>query len=497
VTEPGTAPGTAEDLQANAAPARADGADAGVGPSASDADPASEAVRTASDAEISDESTESGGAGPSGLPAPGPSRSSQRAGGARSSTSAASIQAAHDRRDNPLLTGLVKAMRDSAKITREETTARLRVEAEARVTAIRGRSAADAVALRTQADEDMAAIREWSKAEMARIRLETTERIDARRGQLATDSHALSSLTGRLVAEIEAAVTSFEAEMKGFFKALLAEEDPAQLATLAERMPAPPVLESLPEAVAVGIDHVSSGARSRAGRTATKPAKGAKRAARPSAPKPATGAAQSSRANRRATTTVAGDQGTGPAAVGLAVDATALDPEAAALAEAEALAGLDLSAVTGGEWPVVGASSSSNGTAPHGATDAWPAAEPAPDGVALESGAQGAVPDPSVEPAPEPASDGAEESFMIESQPRLIVVGLGDAGVAAFEGALRGVSGVGSVNVSPGGDGEVVFSVTHGTATDLRAAVPGFNGFRAQVTADEGAILSVSAHDPH
>jgi hypothetical protein len=53
------------------------------------------------------------------------------------------------------------------------------------------------------------------------------------------------------------------------------------------------------------------------------------------------------------------------------------------------------------------------------------------------------------------------------------------------------------VNISPGGDGEVVFSVTHGTNTDLRAAVPGFNGFRAHVTADEGAILSVAAQDPH
>jgi hypothetical protein len=400
--------------------------------------------------------------------------SGRRTGPTRVAASAATGQPAHERRDNPLLTGLVRAMRDSARTTREETTARLRVEAEARVAAIRARSATDAVALRTQADEDVAAIREWSKAEMARIRLETAQRIEARRGQLATDSHALSSLTGRLVHEIETAVTAFETEMKRFFKALLAEEDPAQLATLAERMPAPPVLESLPEAVAVGIDHVSSGARNRTNRAAAKPARAAKRATRAPRAKSADGARSSApRSSRRQPAAVAvpggdagGDRSPTAQTGSTPVEAGALDPEAAALAEAEALAGLDLSAVTGGEWPVRGVTPSSNGTASH--ETAGDRAEPGP----------------------------TDEALMIESQTRLIVVGLDDSGVAAFEGALREVSGVGSVNVSRGADGEVVFSVTHGAGTDLRAAVPGLAGFRAHVTADEGAILSVAAQDP-
>ncbi|HYN69688.1 MAG TPA: hypothetical protein VEX41_05715 [Candidatus Eisenbacteria bacterium] len=394
----------------------------------------------------------------------------QRTVPARAGASAPAAQPAHERRDNPLLTGLVRAMRDSARSTREETSARLRVEAEARVGAIRTRAAADAVGLRTQADDDVVGIREWSKAEMARIRLETTQRIEARRTQLATDSRALSAQTGRLVTEIEAAVATFETVMKRFFKALLAEEDPAQLATLAERMPEPPVLEELPEAVAVGIGNVSSGAKRRANHAAAKQMKGAKRANRSSTARSAGGARPGARPSRRAASGAGANQRGAAAGAATTLESGALDPETAALAEAEALAGLDLVAMTGGDWARSGVEPSSNGTIALEATD--------------ETTGETTVPDP------------PEEEFMIEGQTRLIVVGLGDTGVAAFEGALREVTGVGSVNVSPGDEGKVVFSVTHGTDTDLRAAVPELAGFRARVTADEGAILSIAATDP-
>ena len=494
--DPGTADpaaiSVAEGARPDADPRAADVAPMGGSPATAPDDAA-----VTSGPEGSGQSTAHSGPEPEPAPAAG-ATSGHRAGPGRAAATAAAhsaAQSAHDRRDNPLLTGLVKAMRDSARTTREETTARLRVEAESRVTAIRGRSAADAVALRTQAEEDMAGIREWSKAEMARIRLETAERIEARRGQLTTDSHALSSLTGRLVTEIEGAVASFETEMKGFFKALLAEDDPTQLATLAERMPVPPVLESLPQAVAVGIDHVSSGARSRANRAAAKPANGAKRAPRPATSKSAGGTGPSARAKSRVATAVSGDRGDQGSAPGTGptLDPTGLDPEAAALAEAEALAGLDLSVMAGGDWQTRGAASSPNGARPQDGVAEGAASEASGEGAMSDASADSAVSDAVPEAEPQPA----EEDFMIESQTRLIVVGLGDAGVAAFEGALRAVPGVGSVNVSPGGDGEVVFSVTHGTATDLRAAVPELDGFRAHVTADEGAILSVAAQDPH
>ena len=80
------------------------------------------------------------------------------------------------RRDNPLVAGLVKAMREAAVASRDETSARLQAEANARVEAIKSRATGEAAGLRKRADEDVSAIREWSKAEVARIKVETDTR---------------------------------------------------------------------------------------------------------------------------------------------------------------------------------------------------------------------------------------------------------------------------------------------------------------------------------
>lgn len=146
------------------------------------------------------------------------------------------------RRDNPLVAGLVKAMREAAVASREETTARLQAEATARVEAIRARATTETAALRKRADDDMAAIREWSKAEIARVRLETEDRIDGRKAVLAREAERHTASVDRLVDEVQTTVSVFEADMDRFFKKLLAEEDPARLATLAEQAPDPPDL---------------------------------------------------------------------------------------------------------------------------------------------------------------------------------------------------------------------------------------------------------------
>jgi hypothetical protein len=146
------------------------------------------------------------------------------------------------RRDNPLVAGLVKAMREAAIASREETTARLQAEATARVEAIRARATTETAALRKRADDDMAAIREWSKAEIARVRLETEDRIDGRKTVLAREAQRHTASVDRLVDEVQTTVSVFEADMDRFFKKLLAEEDPARLATLAEQAPDPPDL---------------------------------------------------------------------------------------------------------------------------------------------------------------------------------------------------------------------------------------------------------------
>lgn len=146
------------------------------------------------------------------------------------------------RRDNPLVAGLVKAMREAAVASREETTARLQAEATARVDTIRARATNETAALRKRADDDVVAIREWSKAEIARVRQETEDRIEARKVELAGETNRHAASVDRLVDEVQSTVAAFEADMDHFFKRLLAENDPARLATLAEQAPDPPDL---------------------------------------------------------------------------------------------------------------------------------------------------------------------------------------------------------------------------------------------------------------
>jgi hypothetical protein len=146
------------------------------------------------------------------------------------------------RRDNPLVAGLVRAMREAAIASREETTARLQAEATARVEAIRARATTESTVLRKRADDDVIAIREWSKTEIARIRQETDDKIESRKGELTTETERHAASVGRLVDEVQTTVSVFEADMDRFFKRLLAEDDPARLATLAEQAPDPPDL---------------------------------------------------------------------------------------------------------------------------------------------------------------------------------------------------------------------------------------------------------------
>src|SRR4029078_11321540 len=93
-------------------------------------------------------------------------------------------------RTNPLVAGLIKAMREAALASRAETTTRLQAEASARVETIRTETTEESAALRKRVDEDIAGIRDWSKGEMARIRQETEARIEARRAQAGHDARA-------------------------------------------------------------------------------------------------------------------------------------------------------------------------------------------------------------------------------------------------------------------------------------------------------------------
>jgi len=421
------------------------------------------------------------------------------------------------RRVNPLMAGLVKAMRDAARSARDEATLRMRSDAAARLAEIRAQAATAGIVLKKQADDDVAEVREWSKAEMTRIRTETDKRIAKRRADLLSEVEEHAAETQRLQAEVNGAITAFDAEMDRFFDILLKEDDPARLATLAERLPEAP-----------------SFARPMGPAGAPKPRPRA-RPAGSATPRPRAAASERRKASER------------------------LAPDAAAAAEAEAIEGLDdTPAAVAFETapkpepipepmrdPMVEVAASSMLDVPVGMPE--PEATPdldldtfpepdAPSGslanvlatapridspddlspeerIALlgfdepEASADG--PD-NGSPAPvlgvrlEPESDTRAHSAaaMVAAAPledvtRVVVTGLSSvAGISAFKSALGAVTGVVSVSVTSGMDHDFVFSVVHADATDLRRAIAAFPAFAAQMTMDEGAVLNFIVSEP-
>jgi hypothetical protein len=161
----------------------------------------------------------------------------------RSTATAADAVPARPRRENLLVTGLVRAMRDAATAARQETAARFADEAKSRVEAIQSEAAGEATELRKQADSEVVEIRDWSKTEMARIREETDKRIAERKQYLDSEIDRHTARVEHRIARVEAAVGEFERQMEAFFVKLMAEEDPAHLAGLAEQLPEAPSLD--------------------------------------------------------------------------------------------------------------------------------------------------------------------------------------------------------------------------------------------------------------
>jgi hypothetical protein len=134
-------------------------------------------------------------------------------------------------------------MRDAATSARQETAARFADEAKARVESINAQAADEDAELRKQADTEIVEIRDWSKAEMARIREETDQRIAERKGHLESEIERHGARVEHRVERVQAAIDEFERQMETFFVHLLAEEDPARLAGLAEQLPDAPSLD--------------------------------------------------------------------------------------------------------------------------------------------------------------------------------------------------------------------------------------------------------------
>lgn len=351
---------------------------------------------------------------------------------------------------NPLVAGLVRAMRDAAKTARDEAVTTLRAEAAARAEAIRTDGATAVANLRKTADADVAAVREWSKAEMARVREETESRIAARKEQLITETDDQARATEATLASLGEAISGYEVEAAAFFDRLLAEEDPARLAGLAERMPSPPTLDAF-------------------GGTSPAPASTPATRASSHDADPADDATAASVRAEGAPPDEPSPSGSVPAQ---AHEAAAAPPEGVAQAVAEAPAMADAQAAT--DAP---ATADNPATADSAATPDAPAE---PDALDAEAAA---------------AAEAAALAGL-DSQTQVIVSGLsGVATIAAFKAALLQHPGVNAVSVNAGNDGDCLFTVTHTGDTDVRTVVRDMPPFQTRLIADDGSTVVVVAHE--
>jgi hypothetical protein len=347
-------------------------------------------------------------------------------------------------RTNPLVAGLIKAMREAAVSSRAETTTRLQSEATTRVEEIRNSGTEEAAALRKRVDEDIASIRDWSKGEMARIRQETEARIESRRTEAIAENEAHTARIEKLVEQVQGRVDAYEAEMDRFFENLLAENDPTRLAALAGQAPEPPDLseeldlaEETETPATSEWDDVAWGVTPDMliGEGDADPQID-ESTADTTSPE-----AETAGATAEAETTVE--------------TAPGLEADAAAEAEAASTEGLEIPD-----------------------NNVWPTSVLAAARRTLHS----------------PAADFEAAGV---ANTRLLVNGLTSvAGISAFKGALGQLTGVRSVSVSSGEPGVFIFTVVHTPETDLQDGIAGLTAFSARVTEASGESLTVVAQEP-
>ncbi len=379
---------------------------------------------------------------------------------------------------------LTRAMQGAAETAKADTLARFSADAKAHIESIHAATAVEATELRKQADDDVASIREWSKAEIARIREETDERITHRKSRLEReiDAHA-ADIEGR-IERVQRRVDAFEAEMAEFFQRLIAEEDATRFAAMAASLPEPPpwdemsngefatltdtepandMYAQIEEALAeqgVLVDPSPDATADTAEAVAeTVDAPGSTDWAATDEAQPAEAEAEPVATDEQSdedTVTIESEH-----------EVDAIDPRVTALgltpdfdaAEAEAAVFNSEDASSEEEIPVIGDD-------------------------ALAARLAGLVPD--------------ADSTEAEGQTtRVVVTGLVSvASIAGFKRQLSRVAGVQSVGVSSGPDGEFLFAVAHDPGIVLRDAVTTLPGFGARVTAEADGELTVTAKDP-
>ena len=395
------------------------------------------------------------------------------------------------RRPTKFMEDLSKAMQAAAEEARTRTLGQFEADAKGYIEQIHGRSSAATAGLRRHADDDVAGVREWSKVEIARIREETETRITARKAQLEAEIETQTAQIEREVQIVQGRVSEFEAEMAAFFERLLAEDDPTRIATMAERLPEPPSFDTVSEYAAATLTET------RAGEDATD-----------ETVDEATGEAGSQDAEAHvaddpeAATVAAGFDGQG-VPDGFEIDREAAFAAVQAAAEAAASAEVATDAANRAEdlaeltMDMVGSrdDDDAQGGPDFSAAEVEAATSISGDGDGITEIGDDDLATRLAGLVPGKSSTKAHASESTSTQ--VVVVGLVSvASIASFKRHLGRVSGVQSVGVSSGPDGEFVFAVHHSADVALRDAIPSLPSFQARVTNTADGVLNVTAHDP-
>jgi hypothetical protein len=395
--------------------------------------------------------------------------------------SAPATPSAAPRKANKFMADLTKAMQAAAEAARADSLERFSAEAKAHIEGIHASTADESTELRKRADDDIAAIREWSKQEIARIREETDERVTHRKEVLEREIEAHAAEIESRIERVQTRVASFESEMAAFFERLLGEDDPTRFAAMAETLPEPPPFDDdagwaattigdSPPAVSTPDVEASADETTAAPVAVDEPVESAQEAAAQLDPwrDEPVAAAPEAMAEDAAAESAPADNGD---LFGIAADEAPqkeeTDPRLAALgiendfaaAEAEAAAFPVETANPDDEIPTI-------------AEDA------------LAARLAGLV-----------AEDHAAPTDAVST--RVVVTGLVSvASIAGFKRSLSRVTGVRSVGVSSGPDGEFVFAVTHDRDLGLADGITTLPGFGARVTNEAPGELTVAARDP-
>ncbi|MDP9482192.1 MAG: hypothetical protein M3P84_03110 [Chloroflexota bacterium] len=425
---------------------------------------------------------------------------------------------------------LTRAMQAAAESSRTSTLEQFQADAKNHVEQVHARSADEATELRKTADDDIVTIREWSKAELARVREETDRKITTRKANLEAELEDHAAGIERRIERLQSRVAAFETEMEHFFEKLLNEDDPAEFAAMAEHLPEPPPFDfedALDDAVSRATTETPADDDATASATSESAAVAEPEATLETAPDVWGDAAWT--AEQTANEVVepsaepnseAGAESTTSPDGGEPVYAVQDDPAAveAAMAAIEAAYKAAGPAVpeTGSDAPATETESSTQSddaesADPRLAALGWSpdletaeaeaaasAAESSDDEIptidddALAARLAGLVP-PAGSPAPAPRAPAPKAA----ATSQVVVTGLVSvASIASFKRHIGRITGVQSVGVSSGPDGEFVFKVAHAGDVVLADAIPSLPGFEARVTGTGDGVVNVSARDP-